>query len=93
LEILTQEGVNTPTHLERSLRPPATFADVAHAWESKRLPQLKESSRYTAPKLIAKYLRPWFGSMALELVKTGAINDWIVDLQSKGLEPKTIHNL
>ncbi len=93
LEILTEEGVNTPTHLERSLKSPTTFADVADAWESKRLPQLKESSRYTGPKLIAKYLRPWFGSMALELIKTGTINDWIVDLQGKGLEPKTIHNL
>jgi len=93
LEILTQEGVNSPTHLERSLRPPTTFADVADAWELKRLPQLKESSRYKAPKLIAKYLRSWFGSMALELIKTGAINDWIADLQNKSLAPKTIHNL
>jgi integrase len=93
LEIINEEGVNTPTHLERSLRLPTTFVDVADAWESKRLPQLKESSRYTAPKLVTKYLRPRFGSMALQLIKTGAINDWIVDLQSKGLQPKTIHNL
>jgi len=93
LEILTQEGINTPAHLERSLTLPTTFADVANAWESKRLPQLKESSKYTAPKLIAKYLRPWFGSMAVELIKTGTVNDWIMDLQGKGLEPKTIHNL
>src|SRR5580658_7586394 len=28
MEILTDEGVNTPSHLERSLRPPTTFADV-----------------------------------------------------------------
>ena len=33
LDIIMQEGVNTPTHLERSLRPPTTFADVADAWE------------------------------------------------------------
>lgn len=93
LEILTQEGVNTPTHLERSLKPSTTFADVADAWESKRLPQLKESSRYTAPKQIAKYLRPRFGQLVLENIKTGTVNDWIVDLQAKALEPKTIHNL
>jgi len=93
LEILTQEGVNTPTHLERSLRPPTTFVDVTDAWESKRLPQLKESTRYAAPKLISRYLRPRFGLMALEQIKTGTINDWIVDLQSKDLQPKTIHNL
>ena len=46
-----------------------------------------------APKLIAKYLRPFFGQMALEEIKTGTVNDWIVELQEKGLEPKTIHNL
>ena len=93
LDILTEEGVNTPIHLERSLRPPTTFTDVADAWESKRLAQLKESSKYTVPKLIAKYLRPRFGQMALEEIKTGVVNDWIVDLQAKRLEPKTVHNL
>jgi integrase len=93
LDIIIDEGVNTPSHLQRSLRPPTTFADVADAWEVKRLPQLKESSRYTAPKLIAKHLRPFFGHTVLEQIKTGTVNDWIVELQSKGLQPKTIHNL
>ena len=93
LDILTQEGVNTPTYLERSLRPPTRFSDVADEWELKRLPQLKESSRYMAPRLIAKYLRPCFGQTALDEIKTGTVNDWIMDLQGKCLAPKTIHNL
>lgn len=93
LEIITAEGVNTPTHLERSLRPPTVFNDVADAWELKRLPQLKESSRYSAPRLIARHLRPFFGQTALEGIKTGAVNEWIAELQRKGLEPKTIHNM
>ncbi len=88
LEIIIQQGVNTPTHLERSLRPPTTFADVADAWEVKRLPQLKESSRYVTPKLIAKYLRPFFGQMALEEIKTGTVNDWIMELQEQRLRTK-----
>ena len=46
-----------------------------------------------APKLIAKYLHPFFGQTDLEKIKTGIVNDWIMDLQSKSLEPKTIHNL
>lgn len=91
--IIYEEGVNTPEHLERSLRPPTTFNDVADAWEVKRLPQLKESTQYSAPKSIAKYLRPFFGAMGHGSIKTGTINDWIADLQSRGLEPKTIHNL
>lgn len=93
LEVIFQQGVNTPAHLERSLKPPTTFADVAGAWEAKRLPQLKESSRYTMPKLIAKYLQPFFGNTALEEIKTGTVNGWIVELQGRKLEPKTVHNL
>ena len=31
--------------------------------------------------------------MVLKQIKTGTINDWIVELQDKGLGPKTIHNL
>ncbi len=93
LEIITEEGVNTPAHLERALKPPTTFNDVADAWEAKRLPQLKESTRYAAPKQIAKYLRPFFGPMPLPAIKTGTVNEWIAELHRKGLEPKTIHNL
>ncbi len=93
LTIITAEGVNTPEHLERSLKPPKNFSDVADAWESKRLPQLKESTRYMAPKLIAKYLRLFFGHMPVIEIKTGNVNDWISGLQSNGLEPKTVHNL
>jgi integrase len=92
-EMLSAEGVNTPEHLERSLRPPKTFNDIADSWELKRLPQLKESSQYSCPKLIAKHLRPFFGSMALEDIKTGAVNDWIAELTKARLEPKTIHNM
>jgi integrase len=92
-EMLSTEGVNTPEHLERSLRPPKTFSDIADSWELKRLPQLKVSSQYSYPKLIAKHLRPFFGSMAPEDIKTGVVNDWITDLTKARLEPKTIHNM
>jgi integrase len=93
LGIITEAGVNTPAHLDRSQKPLVTFADIADAWEAKRLPELKESSRYTAPRLLVKYLRPFFEQMTPEEIKTGVIDDWIRRLQSKGLEPKTIHNL
>src|SRR3984893_5756632 len=91
--MLSDEGINTPEHLERSLKPPTVFNAVADLWESKRLPQLKESSKYSVPKLLAKHLRPFFGQMALEEIKTGNVNDWIEEIQSKELEPKTIHNM
>ncbi len=93
LDMVTEQGVNTPAHLERSLKPPKTFNHVADTWEAKRLPMLKPSTQYAAPKQIAKYLRPFFGSMAVEVIKTGTVNEWVVDLGRRGLEPKTIHNL
>jgi len=88
--ILADQFVNTPEHFERSLKPAMTFNEVADLWELKRLPQLKESSRYSGPKLITKHLRPFFGGMALEDIKTGVVNDWIGKMK---LEPKTIHNM
>jgi integrase len=93
LGIITEAGVNTFAHLERSLKPSVTFGNIADAWEANRLPQLKPSSQYTAPKLLVKYLRPFFGHMAPEEIKTGVINQWLRGLQAKGLEPKTVHNL
>jgi integrase len=93
MEIIENEGVNTLEHLEKSLKPTVTFDAIADAWELKRLPQLKPSTQYSAPMLIKKYLRPFFGLMAPETIKTGVINDWLADLKSKGLEPKTVHNL
>src|ERR1700677_1081027 len=92
-DMLFAEGVNTPQHLERALRPPTTFGGVADSWIMKRLPQLKESSQYSFPRLIAKHLRPYFESMPLETIKTGRVNDWITGLQKEGLEPKTVHNM
>jgi integrase len=56
-------------------------------------PKRPPSTRYTAPVLNRKYLRPFFGQIALPEIKTGVINDWITDLESKGLQPKTVHNL
>ena len=93
MDIIEKEGVNTPEHLEKALKPAVTFDTIADAWELKRLPQLKPSTQYAAPMLIKKYLRPFFGHMAPEAIKTGVINDWLADLNSKGLEPKTVHNL
>lgn len=56
LDIIMQEGVNAPSHLQRSLRPPATFADMADAWEAKRIPQLKETKAHR--KISATIFRP-----------------------------------
>lgn len=92
LDILTKQGVNTPEHLERSLKPILTFNDVADEWEAKRLPQLKLSTKYAAPLQIAKHIRPFLGDRPVESIKTGTVNEWISGLE-KTAEPKTVHNL
>lgn len=96
LDIIEKEGLNNTDflkHLEMPAVPVMTFNGVVDSWELKRLPQLKESTQYTAPVLNRKYLRPFFGNMVLENIKTGVINDWVADLTRKGRHPKTVHNL
>ena len=96
MDIIAKEGVNTAEHLAQAMLPVVpslTFNSVADAWEMKRLPQLKESTQYSAPILNRKYLRPFFGMMAPEAIKTGVINDWIADVTNQGRHPKTVHNL
>ncbi len=96
LDIIVKEGLNNPNFLDALAVPavPAlTFNAVADSWELKRLPQLKESSQYSAPILTRKYLRPFFGALALDSIKTGVINDWIAGVTKQGRHPKTVHNL
>lgn len=93
LGILDKEGVNAPDYLVKVSARALTFNDVADAWEQKRLPQLKVSTRYYAPILLKKHLRPFFGKMTLESIRTGVINEWIAELEGLGRHPKTIHNL
>jgi integrase len=91
LDIIELEGLNSPRYLETVQRSAVTFNNVADAWEQKRLPQLKASTQCSAPLLNRKYLRPFFGPMPLDSIKTGVINDWIAGLRDK--HPKTVHNL
>jgi integrase len=91
LDIIESEGLNSPRYLETVQRSAVTFDNVADSWEQKLLPQLKASTQCSAPLLNCKYLRPFFGSMPLDSIKTGVINDWIAGLRGK--HPKTVHNL
>jgi len=92
MAIIEAEGVNTPQHLERALKPAVTFNSIADAWEAKRLPLLHRSSQFITPSRLRIHVRPFFGNMAIEEIRTGAVNDWIRSLTAKRLKPKTIHN-
>ena len=92
LDIIAAEGVNTPQHLEKALKPAVTFNKIADEWEAKRLPQLHTSSQHIIPARLRLHVRPFFGEMSIEEIRTGTVNDWIVLLTGKKLEPKTITN-
>jgi hypothetical protein len=93
LEIIAKEEVNTPACLERALGTSTTFNHIADAWETKRLPQLKPSSQYSDPGLIARHLRSFFGPMPIESIRTGTINNWVALMVGKKLKPKTVRNM
>src|SRR5262249_45615263 len=44
------------------------------------------------PARLRLHVRPFFGEMAIEDIRTGTVNDWIVLLNGKKLEPKTVIN-
>ncbi len=92
MDIITAEGVNTPQHLEKALKPAVTFNSIADDWEKKFLPLLHNSSQCITPSRVRLHVRPFFGQMAIEDIHTGTVNDWIRGLTAKGLAPKTIHN-
>lgn len=91
MDIIATNGSNTDRYIQPV--PVTTFSDVADAWIAKRLPNLKESTKWAAPLLLTKHLRPFFGKMSVESIKTGVVNDWIASLNRKGLKPKTVHNM
>jgi integrase len=93
MDIIVAEGVNTPQHLEKAMKPAVTFNSIADAWESKRLPSFHNSSQFITPSRLRKHVRPFFGQMAIEDIRTGVVNDWIRTLTAKGLQPKTIFNV
>ncbi len=93
MDIIEAEGINKPQHLERALKPVVTFNAIADAWEAKRLPLLHNSSQVITPSRLRNHVRPFFGNMAVEDIRTGTVNDWIRSLTAKQLEPKTIHNV
>ena len=93
IAIIDAEGVNTPEHLEKAIKPAVTFNSIADEWEAKRLPMFHTSSRFITPSRLKRHVRPFFGDMAIDDVRTGNVNDWIRSLMAKGLEPKTIHNV
>jgi integrase len=93
MDIIEAEGINKPQHLERALKPAVTFNAIADSWEAKRLPLLHNSSQTITPSRLRNHVRPFFGNMTTEEIRTGTVNDWIRSMTAKGLEPKTIHNV
>jgi integrase len=91
-QMLVAEGINEPDYLERILKPATTFNMVADQWEAKRLPELSASSQHTIPFRLRKFIRPFFGNMSVDAIRTAQVNDFVRSLTAQGLKPKTVHN-
>jgi len=92
-EVLVKEGVNRSDYLERATKPVVTFGAIADQWLEKRLPELSESSKRSIPLRLEKHMRPVFGGLALDQIKSAHVNDWIRSLTAAGLTAKTVHNV
>jgi integrase len=90
--IILKEGLNDQTYLAKLDVSAITFSQVADLWKLKKLPLLKISTQHDAPGQLAKHITPFFGSLPIDTIKTGNINDWIMILVRKGLAPKTVQN-
>ncbi len=79
--------------LQEATKPAVTFNSIADEWQDKRLPMLHISSQFIIPARLRLHVRPFFGEMAVEDIRTGVVNTWIRKLSDEaGLEPKTIRN-
>jgi Phage integrase, N-terminal SAM-like domain len=75
--MLAESGMNEPDYLANVIGNAKTFNQVADKWEAMRLPKLAASSQDSFPKLIEKHLRPFFGKLPVDSIKTGTVNEWI----------------
>lgn len=93
-EHLTELGVNTQEHLERSQTPALTFAQAADKYEDGRLQDLKPSTRRSIEYHLRKYLRPLFGKMLVNDMTAEKVNDAVRTWAKKeGLSRNTLRNL
>jgi hypothetical protein len=74
IHLITEAGCYEPDYLQRVMGKTATFNHVADKWEAVRLPMLRSDTQYAVPKLIRKHLRPFFGKIPVDSIKTGTIN-------------------
>jgi len=92
--MLNDLGVNNNSYLEKALEPVKTFAELAAWWEENVSPMHKLSSQNSSHYILAKHLKPHFGTMPINTIGEGTVQEWISGLQKQGkLAPKTIHNM
>ena len=92
--MLNELGVNDNSYLEKALTPVKLFSEHAAWWEGNVLPMHKPSSQNSSHYILKKHLIPYFGSMSMDSIHEGTVQEWISGLQLQGeLKPHTITNM
>lgn len=92
--MLSEMGVNTSSHLERSLKPVQTFTEYADWWEKNIQPMHQPSSQNSSHYILKKHLRSRFGSLSIDAIDQDMVQEWIAELQKEGkLKPRSIKNV
>jgi hypothetical protein len=89
---LHEIGVNTPQCLERAMAAP-TFDAALQKWREACLVGFKPSGKQPTGYCVNKHIVPKFSGMLLEEVSKQAVQVWIHELNTSGLEPKTVRNI
>ena len=61
-------------------------------WLNTYLPNIEQTTREGYQEKIDNYIVPALGHLPLKAIKTDNIQKWILDLNNRGLSPKTIRN-
>jgi integrase len=101
-DIISELGINTVEHLERSLRPIRTFAERARTWiaETKashegdlQYARLKPSTFRSMQSIVKLHLQPRFGDRLEDEIRQQDAERLIEELAFKGKSKVTIKNI
>jgi len=99
-DLIEEQGVNKPAHLERSVNSIKTFSEQSKWFEENVLPLHKDSSQNSSKYNLKCHLVPHFKDMFIDEIRSQQVQEWLTlmgkkisEQRKKRLEPKTIQNV
>jgi integrase len=99
-DLIEEQGINKPAHLERSVNSIKTFSQQADWFLENVLPLHKRSSQNSSKYNLKRHLVPHFKDMYVDEIKSQQVQEWLTlmgrkisEQKKKRLAPKTIQNV